>query len=103
MNKFNNLKNRQWYHQRFDGSPMFVGFIWEAEPKKEVRKPPGTEADIRICFFDQGKADWYLDQKDIRRGVRVILKLAKKDPNFSTKLMRLWKKDEQIFEKLFEE
>jgi hypothetical protein len=29
------ITNRQWYHQRFDGSPMFLFAAGEAEIKKE--------------------------------------------------------------------
>ncbi len=28
------LKGKQWYHQRFDGSPLYLDFIAEAEIKK---------------------------------------------------------------------
>ena len=94
----NRLKNKQWYHQRFDGCPMFIGFISESEPKRENRKPKGTEADIRACYFEEGKCDWYLDMKDIGRATDVILKLAKKDSKISTKFLAAWRKDEQAFE-----
>src|SRR3989344_4918251 len=100
---FNQLKNREWYHQRFDGCPMFIGFIAEAEPKKEPRKPAGTEADVRVCFFEDAKDDWYLDMADVKRGVKVLLKLAKKDPNISAKLLSRWKEDEIAFEEFFQE
>lgn len=95
------FKGRKWYHQRFDGCPMFIGFVAEAEPKREKRKPAGTEADVRICFFDDGKCDWYLDMTDIDRGVEVILKLAKQDPKISDKFLAAWKKDEELFDKFF--
>lgn len=97
----NTLKGREWYHQRFDGCPMFIGFIAEAEPKRDKRKPKGTEADVRISFFDKGKDDWYLDMKDVKRGVRVMLKLARKYPNLSSWLMKQWRNDEKTFEKFF--
>jgi phosphoenolpyruvate synthase/pyruvate phosphate dikinase len=103
MNKINltNLKNKEWYHQRFDGAPMFMSFIAFAEIKKEKRKPAGTEADIRVCFFDEGKADWYLDMKDVRRGSKVLIEKAKKDKGLSKKLLKAWKKDEELFDKFF--
>ena len=102
MKKFRGrLTDKEWYHQRFDGSPMFIFAIAEAETKKEVRKPEGTEADIRVCFFGNGKADWYLEMSDVKRGAKKIVDMAKKDPNISKKLLSAWKKDEKIFESYF--
>jgi len=95
------LKNKEWYHQRFDGSPLFMSFIASAEVKKEKRKPAGTEADMRICFFDKGKADWYLDMKDVKRGSRVLIEKVKQDKNISKKLLGAWKKDEDLFDKFY--
>lgn len=97
----NKLKNRKWYHQRFDGSPLFLYAVGEAETKKEPRKPTGTQADIRVSFYSHGKADWYLDMADINRGAKVIIALAKKDPEISTKLLAAWKNDEQALEQFF--
>ena len=95
------ITGKQWYNQRFDGSPMFLFAVGEAETKKEKRKIAGTEADVRVCFFSHGKADWYLDMKDVERGANVIIKKAKKDPNISTKLLKAYKADEDKFEKFF--
>ncbi len=95
------LSGKEWYHQRFDGSPMFIFAIAEAETKKEKRKPKGTEADIRVCFFGDGKSDWYLEMGDVKRGANKIISLAKKNPNISKKLLRAWKKDEKKFDDYF--
>lgn len=95
------LENKEWYHQRFDGCPMFIWFIADAEVRKEKRKPAGTEADMRLCFFDESRADWYLDMKDVRRGTNAIIRMAKKDPRASEKILAGWKKDEKIFEEFF--
>jgi len=95
------VENKQWYHQRFDGSPMFLFAVGEAETKKEKRKPAGTEAKARACFFSHGKADWYLDMKDVRRGANAIIALAKRDPDISSKLLKRWEKDEKRFETFF--
>lgn len=89
---------KRWYHQRFDGTPMFLGFIGEGEVKNEKRKPAGTEADVRVCFYAAEKADWYLSMADIGRGANKIIELAKKDSNISKKLLSAWKSDEQKFE-----
>ena len=95
------ITGREWYHQRFDGSPMFLFAVGEAETRIETRKPRGTEANVRVCFFSNGGADWYLDMEDVERGARAIIELAKKDPKLSTKLLRAWKKDEKVFDKFF--
>lgn len=97
----NRIKNKEWYYQRFDGCPMFINFIAEAEVRKEKRKPAGTEADIRVCFYGDGKADWHLDMKDVKRGSNAIIKMAKKNPKISKKFLSDWKIDEQKFEKFF--
>lgn len=95
------LKNKQWYHQRFDGAPMFIFAIAEAEPKKEKRKPKGTEGSLRVFFSGKDIIDWYIPIKDIERGSRKIIELAKKDAGISGKLMDKWKADEQKFENFF--
>lgn len=94
-------KGRQWYRQRFDGSPLFLHAIAEAELEKENRKPAGTEADVRISFFEEGKGDWYLDMNDIQRGAQALVELAKHNPMISKELLAQWKEDEQAFEHFF--
>ena len=44
------LKNKAWYHQRFDGSPMFMSYIAFAEVRQEKRKPRGTKAQVTAFF-----------------------------------------------------
>ena len=95
------LKNKDWYHQRFDASPLFTSFIAFAEVRREKRKPAGTEADMRICFFKDGNADWYLDMKDVRRGSNVLIKFAQKNKNLSARIIKDWKMDEELFNNFF--
>lgn len=101
MNYTNLIKGRQWYHQRFDGSPMFLFAVGEAETRIEKRKPKGTEANVRVSYFSRGKADWYLDMDDVNRGAKVIVNLAKRDPAVSSKLLWAWARDERAFEDFF--
>lgn len=96
------IENKEWYHQRFDGSPLFLFTVGEAELRQEERKPAGTEADVRVCFFGDGKADWYLDEADIRRGARIVMQRAKKTPNLSKKLLDAWRHDEEAFQDYFD-
>ena len=98
---FSKIKNKEWYHQRFDACPMFGWFIAEAEVRKEKRKLAGTEANIRIALCVPGKADWYLDMKDVKRGTGAMIRLAKKDPNISKKLLSKWKNDEKKFDDFY--
>ncbi|MDP3740932.1 MAG: hypothetical protein Q8R08_01230, partial [bacterium] len=95
------IKGKKWYHQRFDGSPMFLYAVGEAHLKPDRRRPAGTEALVSVCFFEDRIADWYIDMQDITRGSRAMIKLAKKDRNVSAKLLRAWSGDEQRFEKFF--
>lgn len=94
---------KDWYHQRFDGSPMYLFTIADAEVLPEKRKPRGTEArDGRVSFFTaDGKGDWYLSMDDIRRGSRVIIQLAKRNQKISSELMTHWTRDEKSFERFF--
>lgn len=98
---YTHIQNRTWYHQRFDGSPLYIYVIAQAECAREKRKPAGTESRVRVCFFKDEKADWYLDMADVRRGARVIVSHAKKDPRASAKLLAAWKRDEKKFDQFF--
>lgn len=101
--RLKSLGGRKWYNQRFDGSPKYLFDVAEAEVKIEARKPAGTEAQgTRLGFMEDGKADWYLDMADIERGSRVMIELAKKDPEISVHLMSKWRDDEQKFQSLFD-
>ena len=99
----NHLKNKKWYHQRFDGCPMFIWFIADADFYPEKRRPKGTEPKVRVCFFDPGSADWYMDMRDVKRGAAVIVNLAKKDQLISKKLLVAWRGDEKKFDEFFGE
>lgn len=98
----NKIKNKKWYHQRFDGSPMYLFSVGEAETLRENRKPYGTEAMVRVCYFNKdGTADWYLDMADVERGAKVMVSLAKKEKHLSKKLMARWAEDEKRFDDFF--
>ena len=96
------LTGRQWYHQRFDGSPLFLGMIGEAATRRETRKPSGTEAQWLLCFFEQDRADCFLDEADIQRGAHLVVRAADGRPSWSKSLMAQWLFDEQSFEAFFE-
>ncbi len=96
------LPGHNWYHQRFDGSPLFLSLVGGPETRKEPRKPAGTEASWRICFYGHGKADWFLDQADIDQGANVITKMAQASGTVSEDLMSNWKEDEDKFEQYFQ-
>lgn len=96
-------RKKQWYHQRFDGAPLYLFAVGEAETQVERRKPSGTEArDSRVSFFSaDGKGDWYLGMDDIHRGSQAIIRLARQNRNISRQLMHKWLRDEQNFKHFF--
>ena len=70
----NELKQRGWYHQRFDGCPMFLDLISEAELRKESRKALGGEFTSHLVWFGTGAGDWYIEQNDIERMSELIFR-----------------------------
>jgi len=94
--KLNRWTNKKWYHQRFDGSPYLLHLIAEAEIKDESRKH-GAHNLVHYCFFDNGKADWYIEMEDIKRIYTILLNLGKKNPKISKDLIKVWKKDQDKF------
>lgn len=95
------LTGREWYHQRFDGCPLFIFAIADAELHKEGRKLHGNYPKVRLCYFGDGKADWHLDLADVGRGVDELMASIEKKPEFTKKLIGQWKKDEAEFTLFF--
>jgi phosphoenolpyruvate synthase/pyruvate phosphate dikinase len=92
-------KGKDWYHQRFDGSPYFIHFIGETQITRHVKRKQGGEFSVNYCFFENGKADWYILMDDIKRVANIIINLSKKNPNISKKFIKLWEKDRKLFYK----
>src|SRR3990167_1143293 len=97
------LQGRHWYHQRFDGAPLYLSMVGTAETFREERKPVGTQALWRVCFYAEGSADWYLDQEDIDRGAAIVTKLCETSADASGELMRKWELDERAFQEYFDQ
>jgi len=91
-------KNREWYHQRFDAAPIFLFTIADAEMQRETRKPAGAYPEMRLCFFSDGRADWYLEATDLRRAADALVDLARRDAQIASTLRRAWQRDERRFE-----
>lgn len=89
-------KGKKWYHQRFDGSPYLIHYIAEAEIRKEQRKGNGHN-DVHYCFFEEGKADWYILMDEIERIYKDVIARGKKNPRISKDLIKAWKADEAKF------
>src|SRR3989338_8477256 len=89
---------RQWYHQRFDGSPYFIHFIAEAELRTEKRKH-GANFMVHYCFFEDGKADWYIEMDDIKKVYTAVIKAGQQGHTF----LEDWKQDELAFENICKE
>ena len=96
------LKNQSFYHQRFDGAPFFLNFIAVAELTPEKRKFTGGDGTSRICFFKNGRADWYIPQKDLEKTAAMLIKKLARTPQLGKKLMAKWKKDQTAFLKACE-
>lgn len=92
-------EGKQWYHQRFDGCPYLLHMIAEAEvfTDRENARKDGLSFSAHFCFFDDGKADWYIAQDDIDRIARLLTERAMKDPTYVETLMKEWDADEKRF------
>lgn len=90
---------KQWYHQRFDGSPYFMHFIAEAGIEAHKQRKLGAYFTVHYCFYDNGRADWYFLMDDIKRVYTSIIKESKKIEDISQHFIRLWKKDQDLFYK----
>jgi phosphohistidine swiveling domain-containing protein/transcriptional regulator with XRE-family HTH domain len=98
LNAQENLwQGKTWYHQRFDGSPYLIHMIAEAEITTRRDKKYGLHFDRHFCFFEDGKADWYIDMADIERSTAIVLELFKTYPQLSQKLMEEYKPFEDAF------
>lgn len=90
-------KGKEWYHQRFDGSPFFMHFIAEPELRREARKGGGFFT-VHYCFYDEGKADWYILLDDIKRVSARIIELCKNEDDAAKRFLKSWNKDERAFD-----
>ena len=88
---------KEWYHQRFDGSPYFIHFIAEAQITFHEARKEGGDFSVHYCFYDNGKADWYMLVEEINKITDAVIKNGKGDLKYSDKLMARWDKDERIF------
>ncbi len=96
--KLKNWVGKKWYHQRFDGSPYLMHLISEGEIRKEKRKNKGDNS-VHYCFFENGRADWYILMDDIKIIYTDVINLSKNNPNFSLDLIKKWQKDQDLFYK----
>jgi len=91
------LVGREWYHQRFDGCPYFIENIATSETLFEKRKFIPNTGTLRICFFKNDRADWYIPQQDNIDTTNLFLDLAKTRPNINKEVMKDWEQDEKVF------
>src|SRR3989338_49767 len=97
MKKLTDWRGKEWYHQRFDGSPYFMHFISEAEILYDEEKKRGGDFSVHYSFYDDGKADWYIAQEDIRHVAKSVIEAGKDDPDISKTLMKAWDGAETAF------
>ena len=90
---------KKWYHQRFDGSPCFMHFIAEAEIETHEKRKLGGDFDVHYCFYDEGKADWYICMDDIKKVYTSIINESKKIQDISSYFIKQWEPDNDLFYK----
>ncbi len=97
--KIKNWTGKKWYHQRFDGSPYFLHFIAEAEIITHKDRKLGGDFVVHYCFFDEDKADWYIEMEDIKKVYTAVIKAGKKKNNLSHDFIKKWMPDQNAFYK----
>ncbi|MGA2418325.1 MAG: PEP-utilizing enzyme [Candidatus Staskawiczbacteria bacterium] len=95
--KESDWKGKKWYHQRFDGSPYLMHMIGEAEIITRRDKKYGLFFDRHFCFYEDGKADWYIDLFEIERVTNRILEISEREPDFGKKLMKEYEPLDKAF------
>ena len=80
------IKDKNWYHQRFDGCPAFILLIDIAETRKELRKMDGGENYSHVCWFKNGTADWLI-------GTRTKSPMPFTRPWYLLVPTKIWPKD----------
>jgi len=95
--KLKDWTGKQWYHQRFDGCPYFIHYIAEAEIVTHEDRKLGGDCIAHYCFFSEGKADWYIELKDMEKVYSSLIQAGKKNANISTEMMKQWQPDEEKF------
>ncbi|MDO8624591.1 MAG: hypothetical protein Q7R47_00800, partial [Candidatus Diapherotrites archaeon] len=85
-----------WYHQRFDGCPLFIGYIGEAQARTEERKRD-NQFELQLGFYENGRTDWYMDQADIDRVTQNFVKLCNKHHAIGHQVLADWRNDELAF------
>ncbi|MFA6322688.1 MAG: PEP-utilizing enzyme [Candidatus Buchananbacteria bacterium] len=90
------LKEKEWYHQRFDGCPGLMFLIGQMELKPEKRKGPGGEFVRHLVIYSQNRVDWYMDLDDLKRISGIFIKKSSREPyGIGQRLMKKWDKDKK--------
>ncbi len=95
--KLKDWTGKKWYHQRFDGSPYLLHMIAEAEIVTDKDTKLGGDFDVHYCFFDNGKADWYIEMEDIKKVYTAVIEAGKKNPELSASLIKKWMPAQEMF------
>lgn len=93
---FHKWKGKEWYHQRFDGAPYVMTYVEESEINNDVDKKEGADFTIHFCFFEKGKADWYILLDDIKKVTNAVL--VHKEKDVGQYYINKWKKEDKEFE-----
>ena len=91
------ISQSEWYNQRFDGSPHFLGMLSISHFTKSKRKPKGMHFTDLVGIYSRGVSDWYINMKDIKRITKIFIEKSKQGDNIGKKLVVKWEKDEKYF------
>lgn len=95
--KIKDWTGKKWYHQRFDGAPYLIHMIGEAQTVIDIDKKQGGNFEVHYCFFEDGKADWYMELDDIKRVYTNIIAAGKKEDDISARMMADWEPQRKAF------
>lgn len=87
----------QWYNQRFDGSPQFLGLLTFPHFWTCQQRPKGTHFKDLLGFYTKGIADWYINMADIKRITRIFINRSKRGKDIGKKLILKWEPLEEKF------
>lgn len=94
------LKQKEWYHQRFDGCPNLIYLIGQMELEPESRKEVGGEFINHLIIFNNDRVDWYIDLADINRVSNIFFKKSyRQSLGIGKRIMKKWDNNKVAFHK----
>jgi phosphohistidine swiveling domain-containing protein len=63
----------------------------------------GGDFTVHFCFYDDGKADWYILMDDINKVTNAVIEASKNNSDIGKDFIKTWQKDQDLFYKKSEE